>query len=635
MKKLIAILLIAALMAGCCCIAFGEDAEAKYDRLRVGTTTQFSGNFFSEALGNNVSDQDVRKLIHGYNLVEWVPEEGVFRPNQQVVTAFSTNQDNSTFIFAISKDLRYNDGTPITAKDYAFSFLMQTSAAIREAAGSRQEGDFIQGWKAYDEGTAPAVEGFRLMGDYQFSVTLSVEYLPYYYEMQALSIFPYPMSVLAPGIVVKDNGNGIYLSGDLTADMLRETLLDPENGYAVNPRITCGPYQLVSYDGMTVVVELNPEYNGDATGRKPSIPEIEFRYVDSDELINDLAVGDLDLVVRCARNDQIQGGLALNGSEDFRQYVYSRNGLAFICFCAEKGATADPQVRQALAMCMDKDTLKNRYLGSYGLAVDGFFGIGQWMYLATNGTLTVENEGEEPVTDESGNPVRPGLDVTSYPLNPAQAAALLEEAGWTLDEKGDPYDPERGGIRCKNVQGRLVTLKLKLIYPDNNNAGDLLPQVFGENIAAIGGVLELEALPMAEVLEYYYGIRERDCDMIMLGTNFGDVFEPTVEFDGDTHVRSGITDKEFKALALSMRKTEPGRALEYVQKWAKFLEYRSTILPEIPLYSNAYMDFAISALQDYAPASYSSWAEAVQYAILSDYVEPEEEELGEDEFIFD
>ena len=136
MKKIFAMLLMIALLTGCCA-ALGEEAESMYDLLRVGTVTQFTGNFFSGAIGNNISDQDARKLIHGYNLVEWVPEEGVFRPNQQVVTAFSTTQDGSSFIFAISKDLRYNDGTPITARDYAFSFLLQTSAALKEAAGSR------------------------------------------------------------------------------------------------------------------------------------------------------------------------------------------------------------------------------------------------------------------------------------------------------------------------------------------------------------------------------------------------------------------------------------------------------------------------------------------------------------------
>ena len=629
MKKIFAMLLMIALLTGCCA-ALGEEAESMYDLLRVGTVTQFTGNFFSGAIGNNISDQDARKLIHGYNLVEWVPEEGVFRPNQQVVTAFSTTQDGSSFIFAISKDLRYNDGTPITARDYAFSFLLQTSAALKEAAGSRMTGDSIWGWKAYDEGSASAVSGFKLMGDYQISVSLSNEYLPYYYEMQALSLEPYPISVLAPGIEVRDDGNGIYLSEPLTAAMLQDTLLNPETGYASHPGVTCGPYRMTEFDGTTAKFELNPEYIGDKDGQKPTIPEIEFSCVDSDQLINELAIENLDLVVRCVRNDQIQAGIALSSTGDISRYAYSRNGLAYISFCAEKGPTADVNVRQALAMCMDKEGLKNRYLGSYGLAVDGYFGIGQWMYLASNGTITVENEGEEP--DEEAD--RPSLDgLTVWPLDTERAAELLDEAGWTLNDQGGDFVPGTDSIRCRVNKGRLEKLQLKLIYAENNRAGELMAELFADNVGKIGGQVEMEALPMSELLERYYHATDRDCDMIMLGSNLGDVFEPTTEFDGDTHRISGITDAQFAALALAMRRTEPGRALEYVQKWIKFLEYRSTILPEIPLYSNAYMDFCVSELQNYAPGSYSSWAEAVQYAVLSDYAE--EPELDDDEFMFD
>ncbi len=631
MKKIIAILLIIALTAGCCA-ALGEDAESIYDVLRVGTTTQFSGNFFSGALGNNVSDQDVRKLIHGYNLVDWVPEEGVFRPNQQVVTAFSTSSDGSSFILAISRDLKYNDGTPITAKDYAFSFLLQTSKALEEAAGIRMSGEHIWGWKAYDEGTADAVNGFKLMGDYQISVSLSNEYLPYYYEMQALSLEPYPISVLAPGCEVKDDGNGIYLSGEMTADTLKGTLLDPETGYAAAPAVTCGPYTLTGYDGTSATFELNPEYIGDSDGQKPTIPGIEFRYVDSDRLLTELAAENLDLVVHCARNDQIQAGIALSSSGDFSPYAYSRNGLAYISFCADKGATADVNVRRALAMCVDKAGLKDRYLGNYGLAVDGYYGIGQWMYLAAKGTIVVENEGEEAPEEED----RPSLaGLTVWELDTARAAEMLDEAGWTLNDQGGDYTPGTDSVRCRVNNGRLETLKLKLVYPDNNRAGELMAEFFARNVEMIGGEVELAALPMPEVLELYYHTKERDCDMIMLGSNLGDVFEPTVDFDGDTHRISGITDAEFAQLALDLRRTEPGRALEYVQKWVKFLEYRSAILPEIPLYSNAYMDFAVTELQGYAPGSYSSWAEAVQYAIFSDYAEAEPDELDDDEMMFD
>ena len=81
----------------------------------------------------------------------------------------------------------------------------------------------------------------------------------------------------------------------------------------------------------------------------------------------------------------------------------------------------------------------------------------------------------------------------------------------------------------------------------------------------------------------------------------------------------------------------PGNGAEYVRRWIKFLEYRSQVLPEIPLYSNAYMDFMTSALREYNPGIYSSWSEAVQKAYLSDFEEEAEEEVevGEDEAVFD
>ena len=51
MKKLTAILLILALIAGLSG-AMGEEAVVdKYEHLRVGTTTEFNGNFFADTLG--------------------------------------------------------------------------------------------------------------------------------------------------------------------------------------------------------------------------------------------------------------------------------------------------------------------------------------------------------------------------------------------------------------------------------------------------------------------------------------------------------------------------------------------------------------------------------------------------------
>lgn len=632
MKRLIAILLTVVLLVGTCG-ALGEEAAGKYDRLRVGTTTLFNGNFFSSAIGNNVSDQDVRKLIHSYSLVSWVSGEGLFRPNRQVITSdLSISQDGATFTFTIAKDLKYNDGTPITARDYAFSFILATSRALEEAAGYRMDGSYIDGWDEYETGRSTVISGFRLIGDYHISITLDRQFLPYFFEFHALDLQPYPISVIAPGCEVKDDGNGIYLAGNMTGSVLRKTLMDPETGYASHPSVTSGPYQLAEYDGTTVTLTLNPEYKGDEEGNKPYIPVIEFRYVNSNELINELGEGELDLVVRCARNDQIQGGIALVSTGDFSRYAYSRNGLAFISFCAEDGPTADVKVRQGLASCMDKETLREKYLGSFGIVVTGYYGIGQWMYQAALGTIDIRPEAEREDTEFDARNEFSLNGLNTWSLSVERAGDLFAEAGWDLNENGEPYDPAAGGVRYRRNGDALEPLKLKLIYAENNNAGPLLQDTFVANVEKAGGIVETEAVPMNELLNRYYHLTERDCDMIMLGTNFSEVFEPTRDFSGNTNRLNGITDPEFAALAKDMRQTEPGDAVGFVKKWVKFLEYRTQIAAEIPLYSNAYLDFSVVELQGYAPGSYSSWAEAIQYSVLSDYVE---DEVGEDEFIFD
>ena len=69
-------------------------------------------------------------------------------------------------------------------------------------------------------------------------------------------------------------------------------------------------------------------------------------------------------------------------------------------------------------------------------------------------------------------------------------------------------------------------------------------------------------------------------------------------------------------------------------KWIDFQNQRTATAMEIPLYSNAYFDFFITALRDYTPAVNSNWADAILRARLSDYEEEEEaegEELPEED----
>ena len=74
---------------------------------------------------------------------------------------------------------------------------------------------------------------------------------------------------------------------------------------------------------------------------------------------------------------------------------------------------------------------------------------------------------------------------------------------------------------------------------------------------------------------------------------------------------------------MELRSTEPGHAFEYCERWLAYLARSATVIPEIPLYSDAYLDFHINELQNYKPADTGIWTYALLSAILSDYVEEE------------
>ena len=171
MKKFVAVLLVCVLLTGLVS-AHAADND-KYDCLKVGVTTPFSGNFLDDALGSNLVDQDVRSLIHGYGLVKWNAEEGKYEINQSNVAGGAVSEEYSMYTFSISDNLTYNDGTPITAKDYAFTLLLLGSPELKEATGSRGDISRILGGRDYQDGKTKTLSGFELKDDsYSFSVRI-------------------------------------------------------------------------------------------------------------------------------------------------------------------------------------------------------------------------------------------------------------------------------------------------------------------------------------------------------------------------------------------------------------------------------------------------------------------------------
>lgn len=640
------------------------EVPPEYDHLVVGNTTAFSGHFATGLWGNNTADLDVKELLSGYNLIRWEQEQGLFAVDPSVVTGilvFDDADGNRTYTMALADDLCYSDGTPITAWDYAFSVLLSIAPQVAELGGNTNGYASLVGAQAYKTGEADTLEGVQVISDNMISFTVAAEYRPFFYELGLLRCAPMPIGVIAPGCQVKDDGMGIYIdqtNGAFTAQVLQKTLLDPENGYITYPSVTSGPYKLVSFDGETVEFEINEYYKGDADGVKPSINRLTYKTVQNETMMEQLLNGELGLVNKTVSAESIMQGMAGVGTGTVAMGNYARIGYSFISYNCEKPAISSQSVRQAIASCLDKDALVSSYVGNFGLRVDGYYGIGQWMYQMLTGAIQPPlEEPEDNATREEKKAYEEAVEawealnmdgIPVYNLDLEAAVKLLEQDGWTLNRQGGAFDPAADDVRCAMVDGQLVPLELKLVYPAGNKIADSLQTTFADNLAQVGIKLTMEGLPMAELLQQYYRQVERDCDMMYLATNFDVVFDPTLNYvpaDGDVVGSNyqAIQSEKLYEMAQDMSMTEPGDVLSYCQKWVAFQEQWMTELPAIPVYSNAYFDFYTTTLQNYQISSAATWTQAIVPAYLSDpaLLEEEEEleeddmELEDDEVIFE
>ena len=251
-----------------------EEEQIEYpDELIVGHPTITRGDFFTEMFGNDTADIDVRALIHGYNLVNWDQNQGVYLIDPSVVTAVQVTDDelgNRTYFMALAEDLYYSDGTPITAWDYAFSTLLMMSPEIEQIGGKIYRAEHILGYKEYLTGQAKTLIGLEVLSDHQLAITLDHNFLPYFFETGLLLTVPYPISVIAPGCKVYDDGEGCYIGNAdpsvtepiFTAELLKKTILDPDTGYNSHPSVSSGPYVMTDYDYKTAHFVINDYYKG-------------------------------------------------------------------------------------------------------------------------------------------------------------------------------------------------------------------------------------------------------------------------------------------------------------------------------------------------------------------------------------
>lgn len=614
--------------------------------LTVGNSTKVSGSFFTTQFGNNTSDIDVRYMLHGYNPIVWMTQLE-FATDPMVVESLESadTRDGRTYTIRIVDGLTYNDGvTPVMAKDYVFSYLLLSSPQFAALGANTGAYAHIVGYDEFSAGETDVFSGVRLIDERTFSVTVKAQYEPYFYELSYLSVYPYPIDVIAPGCEVRDDGQGAYMANSdpneveplFTAELLAQTVLDAESGYLSYPYLSCGPYKLVSYDreSGTVEFEINEFYVGNYEGVRPVIDTVTLVPVLPQEMKEKLESGEVDLLNKVVDGDVVNGLRPLL-NDGYSLLNYARLGYGFCAFACEQGPQQFKAVRQAIDYCFDADTFVRNALKGYGVTVNGYYGLGQWMTLAALGTIRPDNitPEEEEIWDALN------LDeLNPYTLDLDQAKALLIADGWTLNENGEPFDETLDTVRYKDVDGELMRLSLDFAQVKDNDFAQMVVDQFSETLPQVGVELVVHEVSFNEMLsDYYREDGERLYDMNFMATNFVSTFDPFMTFtDDDDFVgamnTSGVTDEQLIDVTWDMHQTEPYDALTYEQKWIEFQKYYNDLLPTMPIYSNVYFDFHTNWLQNYYAGSEINWPQAVIYAYMAEPVEATPDEaLGADD----
>lgn len=564
-------------------------------QLIIGQITEMSGDF-SGVWQNNASDADVRRLVSGYGTVDQT-DEGEYVIDDSIVEKYDTkeNEDKSkTYTFTIKQGLKFADGKEITAKNYVAGTMLWSSKLIGpDFCGAKNTGGMdLVGYDAFSKGEKKEFTGVHLIDDYTFSATINPENTPYFYELNSVAAGPEDLEFwLGKDVDIKDDGDGCYFVEDINTEEFKNAVKAARDRKTLP---SSGPYMLESYDEAQQLATLviNPNFQGDRTGRKPLIAKVMLKKITQATQIDDLKTGGVDILRGIGDGKTINAGMDLTEGEGFAYTDYPRAGYGKIAFSCDVGPTQFPEVRQALAYLLDRNDFSKQFTGGYGSVVNGPYGTAQWFYQETEKEL-----------DEKLN---------SYPYDPAKAVELLEKAGFTLNESGAEYK-EGDGTRYKKMDdGKLMPLEIKWASTENNEVSDLLVVKLAENpdLVKAGIKIQRDAMSFDELLNWLYRDASQDAkygvptyNMFNLASRFNPWYDRKYDYSTkEEMIKMGyntnfIFDKELEQAAIDMVKCTPDQRDVFKDNFVKFIVRWNELLPDLPLYSNQYHDFYNSKLK--------------------------------------
>jgi ABC-type transport system substrate-binding protein len=261
-----------------------------------------------------------------------------------------------------------------------------------------------------------------------------------------------------------------------------------DDNLATNP-VGTGPFRLASFDpGQEVVLEAFDGFWGDAPGAQ----RLVFRYVpEASTRISALRTGQVDVI------DGVPPQLAVTLQADPNVQLLTVPGLRPMGFAlmTERAPLDDVRVRQALNYAVPKDAIARGVFQGYARPADS------------------------PLAFNTTGYARGG----EFAHDPERAAALLDEAGWTMGA---------GGVRQRDGN----RLEFTLYTPEGLFPGDVdIAEVVANSLGEVGVAVNIVKIERAA---YWDQLRKAPADIDWDIAQFG--FNPS-NADGVYHMDSLFT----------------------------------------------------------------------------------------------
>jgi len=385
-----------------------------------------SGDVIMDAQGDWVSLQDgVSYRPSGCTSIDCAQ---TFESGQSAIL------DKLAVQFQITPGILWSDGVPLTARDSEFSFSVAQSVYGNNLAILR----FTDSYTALDEQT---IEWVSIPG-YQG------EYATHFFS-------PLPQHQL--GFMPVDEL--------FTADISARTPL----GW--------GPYIIDEWtQGDHITLSRNPNYFRSAEGL-PGFDHLVYRFVpDAATAVDALMVGECDYLdqtsLDLSQASRLQEAQADGKAHLEYQQLSSWEQVVFGIDSLEEDQLdffATKEIRQAFAMCIDRQKMVDELLFSGSNVADGYLFPKHILY----------------------NPELP-----QYDFDPQEALDLFAALGW-VDYDQDPSTP----LNSLGVAGLpdFTPLELRYIIPDDSER-KAVAQILKESLAQCGVQVEVQTLPWTQFL---------------------------------------------------------------------------------------------------------------------------------------